>query len=442
MKVQTTPKPKSQSSAASMVRVNDLQKSAFETNAKWIQRILAAKQIEVGYAEFCLQESNPEQGTYPVTLTVNDFCLGRCIDQIPKRIDLPLSPELAGEIYALTPKIPMSGKTIPQGEDWGIAELLLQSNGWQFDLSAEIERWEEAERQRIKEIIKKRQEKERREREEEQERERRSWIEANAGDCKTLNIKGVEYAFRWCPPGEFMMGSPAGGFLGKGGEQGRRGDETQHCVRLTKGVWMLETPVTQAMWESVMGNNPSCFKGANLPVELVIWTEASEFCKKINQFTTIGTFILPTEAQWEYACRAGTTGAYGGTGNLDDMGWYLGNSGNKSHDDFSSLNSSINLYFENCGNKTHEVKTKKPNAWGLYDMHGNVWEWCSDWYGPYPTGSVADPTGPCSGSDRVSRGGSWLNDAGYCRSAVRDYFSPEYRRANFGFRFALSLTDK
>ena len=143
--------------------------------------------------------------------------------------------------------------------------------------------------------------------------------------------------------------------------------------------------------------------GDNRPVTHVSWNDCQEFCRKTG-------LQLPTEAQWEYACRAGSTGAY--AGNLDDMAWYENNS----------------------GSRTHSVGTKKPNAWGLYDMHGNVYEWCQDWFGKYPSGSVTDPTGPSSGSDRVGRGGSWDDDAGGCRSAYRSYGEPGYRYYYLGFR--------
>ena len=121
---------------------------------------------------------------------------------------------------------------------------------------------------------------------------------------------------------------------------------------------------------------------------------------------------LPTEAQWEYACRAGTTGAYAGNGKLDDMGWY----------------------WDNSGGKTHPVGQKRANAWGIHDMHGNVWEWCQDWYGDYPGGSVTDPTGPASGDDRVYRGGCWGDGARYCRSAYRAGYDPGDRSGRLGFR--------
>ncbi|MDO4551674.1 MAG: formylglycine-generating enzyme family protein [Planctomycetia bacterium] len=197
------------------------------------------------------------------------------------------------------------------------------------------------------------------------------------------------------------MGSPSS-------EAGRYSDETPHRVTLTKGFWMLETEVTQKMWESVMENNPSHFRGDNLPVENVCWHDCQEFCKKLRN---LGLNIqLPTEAQWEYACRAGTTGAH--AGDLDSMGWYDSNS----------------------RSKTQAVGQKKPNAWGLYDMHGNVWEWCADWYDVYPSGSVTDPMGPASGSDQVFRGGGWFDGAEGCRSAFRSYNMPMKRYNFLGFR--------
>ena len=186
-----------------------------------------------------------------------------------------------------------------------------------------------------------------------------------------------------------------------------------HKVTLTKGFWMMETEVTQKQWKAIMGNNPSSFIGDDLPVEKVSWTDCQKFCKKC---TKLGLPVqLPTEAQWEYACRAGTTGAY--VGDLDEMAWY----------------------YDNSGRKTHSVGTKKPNEWGLYDMHGNVWEWCQDWKADYPSGSVTDPTGPSNGSYglfRVNRGGSWSFKAGGCRSACRRYDEPDNRYYGLGFRVA------
>jgi formylglycine-generating enzyme required for sulfatase activity len=217
------------------------------------------------------------------------------------------------------------------------------------------------------------------------------------GEEKTVRMgKDAEMTFVWCPAGSFSMGSHNGG-----------NDETPvHEVRLT-GFWMAKTEVTQKQWESVMGNNPSHHKGDNLPVERVSWDDCEEFCRKTG-------LQLPTEAEWEYACRAGTTGDYGGTGNREAMGWYSGNS----------------------GNETHPVGRKQANAWGLQDMHGNVWEWCADWYdgGYYAKSPGVNPQGPVSGEDRVLRGGSYWGDPRGCRSAGRDWFNPGDRDGNVGFR--------
>ena len=201
---------------------------------------------------------------------------------------------------------------------------------------------------------------------------------------------------------------------------GRYNDETQHRVTLTKGFWLGKYEVTQAQWTSVMGSNPSAFKGnGNLPVERVSWNDCQEFISKVNsgaKFQFCGPARLPTEAEWEYACRAGSAGAYAGTGNINTMGWYRGNS----------------------GKKTHPAGQMRSNAWGFYDMHGSVWEWCSDWYGVYAGGSVTDPAGPASGGYRVLRGGCWRADARGCRSATRLRLSPDKHYRDDGFRLACS----
>ncbi len=253
---------------------------------------------------------------------------------------------------------------------------------------------------------------------------------SSAGEKKTLTVNGVDFTFCWCPPGEFMMGSPRS-------EDGHNDSEKQHRVRLTKGFWLLESEVTQEMWKSVMGTSiqdlftqeerrtrheldpPSVeFLGAKKPMWFVNWGECQDFCGKLGALTG-QKIVLPTEAQWEYACRAGTAGPYAGTGDLDDMGWYG----------------------KNSGGRLHEVKGKKANAWGLYDMHGNVWEWCSDWYDNeyYWESPENDPTGPSEGSNRVLRGGAWGHLAGDCRSAIRDLVWRElYVRFDYlGFRPAL-----
>ncbi len=239
-------------------------------------------------------------------------------------------------------------------------------------------------------------------------------VERTVGEVFTVDLGGgVKMEFAWIPPGEFLMGS-------LGSETSRSDDETQHRVTLSKGFWMGKTEVTQAQWERVMGSNPSYFKGANLPVETVRWNDCQEFIGKINVKCEIGNWkaSLPTEAQWEYACRAGTKTRFN-TGDteadLTRAGWYGSNS----------------------DHKTHSVGEKEANTWGLLDMHGNVWEWCQDWFGKYESGMARDPTGPSSGSNRVLRGGSWYCSSGYCRSAYRYRFEPGDRDNDIGLRVVL-----
>jgi len=228
-----------------------------------------------------------------------------------------------------------------------------------------------------------------------------------AGDTSAADLgDGVKLEMVWCPSGSFMMGSPES-------EADRNWDETQHRVTLTKGFWMGKTEVTQRQWMAVMGSNPSTFKGTDLPVEGVSWEDCQEFCKKLNEKLAGGRYRLPTEAEWEYACRAGTTGPY--AGKLDDVGWSSGIS----------------------EGRTHEVGQKRANAWGLYDMHGNVREWCQDWYDRYPGGNVIDPAGAMSGSYRVLRGGSWYFNAYGCRSAYRYIFTSDLAYSGVGFRAVL-----
>jgi sulfatase modifying factor 1 len=222
------------------------------------------------------------------------------------------------------------------------------------------------------------------------------------------NMLGM--AFVEVKAGSFMMGS----------NDGRDNEKPVRRVTITRDFWMGKFEVTQRQYQQLMGSNPSNWKGDDLPVEKVSWNDAMEFCRKLTALERQAgrlpegfEYTLPTEAQWEYACRAGTTGDY--AGNLDSMAWYD----------------------KNSGNKTHPVGTKQANAWGLYDMHGNVWEWCSDWYGGYPSGSVTDPRGAPSGSSRVFRGGSWYDFASHCRSAFRLRFFPTYTSDDLGFRACL-----
>ena len=228
---------------------------------------------------------------------------------------------------------------------------------------------------------------------------------------KTLEVPlgtGVVMVMKWCPPGSFLMGSPED-------EEGQWGYEKQVHVTLSKGFWMGQTQVTQAQWQAVMGNNPSYFSGKNRPVEKVSWHDAQEFVSKINaSFDLPGgmQMALPTEAMWEYACRAGETGPYSG-GTLDVVAWYG----------------------ENSSDETHPVGEKKANAWGLHDMHGNVWEWCVDWFEMGIAGGI-DPQGASSGTIRVFRGGGWRNDARNCRAANRNCYNPTIRNNSIGFRTA------
>jgi formylglycine-generating enzyme required for sulfatase activity len=220
-----------------------------------------------------------------------------------------------------------------------------------------------------------------------------------------------------------MMGSPET-------EKGRKENETQHEVTISKDYYLGVYEVTQAQYEKVMGKNPSSFpvakvgnENADLPVENVSWHDAVRFCKKLSDLPEEKKagreYRLPTEAEWEYACRAGSKTAY-------------------AFDDEEGLLPEYGWFSRNSSRRTHTVGLLEPNAWGLYDMHGNVWEWCSDRYGDYPKGAVSDPSGPKEGSYRVFRGGGWSLGAAFCRSACRDGLAPSIRINVIGFRVALS----
>ena len=221
----------------------------------------------------------------------------------------------------------------------------------------------------------------------------------------TLDLGGsVTMKMVLIPAGKFLMGE----------------GEDRHEVTLSKPFYVGVTEVTQAQYQAVMGTNPSSFKGETNPVELVSWNDATEFCKKLSEKTRQAV-RLPTEAEWEYACRAGTATAF-------------------SFGDADSVLGDYAWYSANSDNTTHPVAQKKPNAWGLYDMHGNVWEWCADWYGDYPNGAVTDPQGPASGAYRVLRGGCWHYYPFICRSALRVNSNPGYRVNHFGFRVVVSVS--
>jgi formylglycine-generating enzyme required for sulfatase activity len=227
--------------------------------------------------------------------------------------------------------------------------------------------------------------------------------------------------FVWISPGSFMMGSPKE-------EKLRQDNETQHKVTLTKGFYMGVYTVTQEEWQAVMGKNPSSFKGEkNLPVEQVSWEDCQEFIKKLREKDK-KPYRLPTEAEWEFACRAGTkTPFHFGETISTDQANYNGK--------FTYGDGKKGVYRE----KTTPVGSFPANAWGLHDMHGNVWQWCQDWYGDYPQKDVVDPQGPDVGKERVLRGGSWLDIPWSCRSASRGRLEPGVRSYVYGLRVCFCL---
>ena len=226
----------------------------------------------------------------------------------------------------------------------------------------------------------------------------------------TLRVGNVTQRLRWVPAGEFLMGSPAK-------EKGRDVNEgPQHPVRITRGFWLFDTPCTQALWQAVMGNNPSWFPFPAHPVEQVSWRDCQQFAGRLNGMVEGLSLSLPSEAQWEYACRAGTQGARY-LEDLDAIAWYL----------------------KNSRGQTHPVGERAPNAWGLYDMLGNVWEWCEDAYDPefYAKSPRDDPLAlPDASTPRVIRGGSWRHNAWSVRAAYRLPNEPSGRSNLLGLRCA------
>ncbi|OUR91912.1 hypothetical protein A9Q87_08915 [Flavobacteriales bacterium 34_180_T64] len=218
-------------------------------------------------------------------------------------------------------------------------------------------------------------------------------------------IEGVTIKMIWVEPGTFLMGS-SNDELGRSSER-----ETQHEVVLSKGYWLAETEITQQKWEKIMNYNPSLNIGGNLPVDQVSYIEIQEFLTKINRKS--GTFRLPTEAEWEYACRAGSTSAYA-TSPIDEMVWHIGNSGRQSH----------------------PVAQKMANAWGFYDMQGNILEWCSDWFQEDNTKDNFDPKGPESGVFKIQRGGQFTGRTKHTRAADRQREVPDSKDFFVGFRLA------
>ena len=232
-----------------------------------------------------------------------------------------------------------------------------------------------------------------------------------SGEEWVFTVGKAIFKMVWVEGGTFTMGCTS--------EQGGDcyNDETPAHSVTVSNYYIGETEVTQALWVAVMGNNPSNWKGDDLPVESVSWNDAQEFIVKLNRLTG-RTFRLPTEAEWEYAARGGSKSRgykYSGSDSIDAVAWYDANS----------------------GQKTHPVKGKQANELGLYDMSGNVWEWCSDWKGGYSSGSQQDPEGTSTGSYRVLRGGCWGCIARVCRVSHRASVTPDTRFDNFGFRLVL-----
>jgi formylglycine-generating enzyme required for sulfatase activity len=232
------------------------------------------------------------------------------------------------------------------------------------------------------------------------------------GESQTFTVKGSSFVMIPVQGGTFMMGATAEQ------EDSYEDEKPAHDVTLSN-YFIGETEVTQSLWMAVMGSNPSKFKGNSLPVEQVNWIDCQTFIRKLNALTGLN-FRLPTEAEWEYAARGGSKSKgyqYAGSNDLDSVAWYNYNS-NK---------------------KTHEVKAKVPNELGIYDMNGNVWEWCQDWYGSntYSSGSVTNPQGPTSGGNHVFRGGGWNNSVRSCRSTIRYNYAPWYLSYDLGLRLAL-----
>ncbi len=255
----------------------------------------------------------------------------------------------------------------------------------------------------------------------------RELLSCGVRPCVPEVVNSIGMRFVLIPAGTFWMGSPED-------EEGRYPDEPRHQVTLTRAFWLGVHPVTQSQYEAVMGENPSHFwkKGggkakvkkidtASFPVEQVSWEDAAEFCEKLSMMSEEKKekrlCRLPSEAEWEYSCRGG----------LASKPFHFGDILDKTQANFN----------DSGLQRTCAVGSYPPNAFGLHDMHGNVWEWCQEWYGDYPAGPVTDPTGPEEGSRRVFRGGSWFGGSGYCRSAYRGRNEPTNRDYNLGFRAAL-----
>ena len=249
-----------------------------------------------------------------------------------------------------------------------------------------------------------------------------SWAQQK-GDAPKSFTNSLGMKFVWIPPGSFMMGSPKE-------EKQRNGDEHPHKVTLTKGVYMAVSTVTQEQWKEIVEKSPSVLPGeASLPADSVSWNDCQQFIGKLRDKDK-KAYRLPTEAEWEYACRAGTTTPFhfGETISISQANLHGEPLLDKDKKKLPLL-------------KTTPVNSFPANAWELHDMHGNVWQWCQDWYGDYPQKEVVDPQGPKQGASRVLRGGSWFDTSDKCRSACRSWGEPGFRNYNIGSVSASSRTD-
>lgn len=238
-------------------------------------------------------------------------------------------------------------------------------------------------------------------------------------EIMSVRVGNVSFRMILVDGGTFTMGATS-----EQGSDAKSDEKPTHSVTLSS-YYIGETEVTQELWQEVMGSNPSRYKGSRRPVEKVSWEDCQVFIRRLNQRTG-KNFRLPTEAEWEYAARGGRKSngyKYAGGSSIDDVAWYTKNSLDKgsSHPDYG----------------THNVGTKRANELGLYDMSGNVYEWCQDWKVTYPSSSQTNPQGPSSGSDRVDRGGCWFSDAGDCRVSFRDGGTPSFRYDCLGLRLSL-----
>ncbi len=242
----------------------------------------------------------------------------------------------------------------------------------------------------------------------------KAWADHLGVPVESTNSIGMKFVV--IPPGEFTMGSPES-------EVGRYGEEIQHSVTLTAPFSIGVHEVTQSQYQQAAGSNPSKYKGADNPVETVSWNDAVVFCEKLSALPAEReagrVYRLPNEAEWEYACRAGTKTAYCFGDDKSQLGEYA-------------------WFVENREGITHAVGMKLANPWGIYDMHGNVWEWCSDLYGPYVREAASNPQGATTGLTRVFRGGCWDYAASHCRAADRHASNSTSSGSRLGFRVALS----